>query len=265
MDNQLLKIRQTIFKAGYNSGMAHLASSFSSAELIWTLYNKIMTHFPKEPENPNRDIFILSKGHASLALYAVLAEQGYFSENELIDSFAQPGSYFGGEPHCLEVPGIEASTGSLGHGLSIAVGYALALKADNKSNKVICLVGDGECQEGSIWEAIISAAAFNLDNLTLIIDNNHIQKMGELKEIVGQDNLAKQIESFGWDVKPCNGHDIDDIFQVFSGEWQSDKPKCLMADCVKGKGVSLMENNPSWHWRIPNKKEYKIFEKELEL
>jgi transketolase len=140
---------------------------------------------------------------------------------------------------------------------------ALALKTDGKSNRVYAVVGDGECQEGSVWEAVMSAAAFSLDNLTVIIDSNRIQKMDFIEKIMGADNLGAQFESFGWDVKTCDGHDAASLKSAFTGKWNGGKPRCLVARTVKGKGLSLMENNPAWHWRMPNKRELKVFCSEL--
>lgn len=242
----LIEQRKKIFLHAYRSGVGHLASCFSCVELLHTLYNGVMTA---------DDHFVLSKGHSALALYVTLAERGYFDESEI--------EHFGGEPNMLDTPGVEASTGSLGHGLGIALGMALALKSDERKGIVYCLVGDGECQEGSIWEAIMSASAFKLDNLVVLVDNNHIQKMDKTANIIGHDSLGTQIETFGWQVKYADGHDTADILEKLLGEWQSDKPRCLIADTVKGKGLSLMENNPSWHWRMPNRGELKTFCAEL--
>jgi transketolase len=169
----------------------------------------------------------------------------------------------GGEPHALETPGVDASTGSLGHGLSIGVGIALALKNDGKPNHVYVLVGDGECQEGSIWEAVMSGTAFGLDNLTAFIDYNKIQKMDFVKNIMGLENLSEKFNAFGWQVKTVDGHNCSALRQAFTGEWEKNKPRCVLAETVKGKGLSLMENNPAWHWRMPGKKELKTFCGEL--
>jgi transketolase len=223
-----------------------------------------MKHDPLNPKWGARDLLILSKGHGSLALYVTLAECGYFDGKKLW-TFCQPGTMLGGEPNTLECPGVEASTGSLGHGLGIGLGMALALKSDGKPNRVYVILGDGECQEGSIWEAVMSAAAFGLGTLTAIVDNNRIQKMGFIENIMGADRIGKQFESFGWEVKTCAGHDRNDIKSTLTGKWVTDKPRCLIARTVKGKGLSLMENNPAWHWRMPNKKELKIFCAELNI
>ena len=242
----LIQQRKKIFLHAYHTGVGHLASCFSCIEILHALYNGVI-----QPD----DHFVLSKGHAALALYVVLAERGYFGESEIAN--------YGGEPNTLDTPGVEASTGSLGHGLSIALGMALALKSSDKPGSVYCLVGDGECQEGSIWEAVISASAFKLDNLVMIVDSNHLQKMDTIKNIIGMDALPAQFESFGWQVKVADGHDIADLQAKLLGDWAPGKPRCIIAETVKGKGLSLMENNPAWHWRMPNKKELKIFCSEL--
>ena len=256
-------VRKKIFLAAYSSGVAHLASAFSLVEILQALYlDGVVRHNPHDPKCLERDIVILSKGHGSLALYVVLSEAGYFEEKELY-TFCQPGTMLGGEPNVLECPGVEASTGSLGHGLSNGMGMALALKSDQKQNRVYVIVGDGECQEGSIWEAVMSARAFGLSNLTVIVDHNRIQKMDFIENITMLDDLERQFLSFGWDVKTCNGHDALEIKTALEGDWKADLPRCLIANTVKGKGLSLMENNPAWHWRMPSKKELKVFCAEL--
>ena len=263
---EINRLRKEIFLAAYCGGVGHLASAFSIVEILYTLYcSNVMRYNANNPDWPDRDYFILSKGHGSLALYAVLSEAGFFPKSELW-SFCRPNGLLGGEPHCLDIPGVEASTGSLGHGLSIGVGMALALKSDCKPNHVYVLVGDGECQEGSIWEAVMSAAAFELNNLTMIVDNNRIQKMDFVRNIMGSDDLSEKIAVFGWQVKRADGHNCAAIKSALTDGWGSKcKPRCLIAETVKGKGISLMENNPSWHWRMPNKKEIKTFMSELSI
>jgi transketolase len=257
------RFRKDIFLSAYSAGIGHLASAFSAVEIVQTLYlEKVMKYDAANPDWEGRDYFIMSKGHGSLALYAALADAGFFPRAEL-RKFCSPDGILGGEPHSLEVPGIEASTGSLGHGLSVAVGMALALKSDGKSNRVYVLLGDGECQEGSIWEAVISGAAFGLDNITVIIDNNRIQKMDFISEIIGSHDLAKQFAAFGWQVKTSNGHDVGALRSAIDGGWQAGSPRCVIAKTIKGKGLSLMEGNPAWHWRMPGKKELKVFMSEL--
>ena len=258
-------IRKKIFLAAYCSGIGHLASAFSLVEILQALYlDGVAHHNPHDPACPERDMIILSKGHGSLALYVVLSEAEYFAEKELW-TFCRPGPMLGGEPNASGCPGVEASIGSLGHGLSYGLGMALALKVDHKPNRVYVIVGDGECQEGSIWEAVMSAPAFGLSNLTVIVDHNRIQKMDLIENIMGADNLEKQFASFGWDTKACDGHDVRAIKATLQGEWKSGVPRCLIANTVKGKGLSLMENNPAWHWRMPNRKELKTFCAELSI
>ena len=257
------QLRKQIFLAAYGAGVGHLASAFSAVEIIQTLYlDGVMKVDATNPNWEGRDYFILSKGHGSLALYAILAEMGFFPKSELL-RFCQPDGMLGGEPHCAETPGIEASTGSLGHGLSIATGMAIALKNDDMPNHVYVLVGDGECQEGSIWEAVTTGAAFKLDNLTVIIDSNRLQKMDFIKNIVGNSDLFRQFAAFGWQVKTVDGHDRLAIRSVITSAWETGKPRCVIAETIKGKGLTIMENQPSWHWRMPNKKELKVFIDEL--
>jgi transketolase len=264
-EKKLLELRKRIFLTAYSGGVGHLASAFSLVEILCALYlEKKLKYDPTNPAWAERDFMVLSKGHGSLALYNVLCEAGYFPEKKLY-TFCQPGSTLGGEPHVLDTPGVEASTGSLGHGLSIGIGMALALKTDKKDNKVYVIVGDGECEEGSIWEAVMSATAFSLDNLTVIVDNNCLQKMGFIKDIMGIESWIGRFESFGWQAKTADGHDIGDLCNKLIGEWDAGKPHILIAQTVKGKGVSIMENNPSWHWKMPNKRELKVFMKELNI
>jgi len=261
--NYSRELRKQAFLAAYSGGSGHLASAFSAVEIIQTLYiDRVMKFDAANPYWDGRDYFILSKGHGSLALYVALAEVGFFPKAEL-RKFCQVDGFLGGEPHTLEVPGVESSTGSLGHGLGIGVGMALALKNDGKLNNVYVLVGDGECQEGSIWEAVMSGAAFKLDNLAVIIDGNRIQKMDFIEKIMGRNELANQFESFGWQVKTAEGHETAALRSAIGGEWETGKPRCIIARTIKGKGLSIMEDNPAWHWRMPNKKELKTFCAEL--
>jgi len=259
------EMRKQIFLVARSGGIAHLASAYSIVEILIALYLKDVMRFDsKKPHWEERDRLILSKGHGALALYVALAHAGFIDKSELL-SFLQPGSRLGCEPNVMDLPCVEASTGSLGHGMSIGVGMALALKADEKSNKIYVIVGDGECQEGSIWEAVMSASAYKLDNLILILDNNHIQKMDYVSKITGITDWADKFECFGWSVKTADGHNVDDVVEKLSGDWEPEKPRVLITETVKGKGLSLMENAPGWHWRMPNKKELKVFMSELDI
>ncbi|MDR1262353.1 MAG: transketolase, partial [Oscillospiraceae bacterium] len=253
------RIRKQIFLSAYAGGIGHLASSFSAVEILSALYlYGAMKYDARDVNWDGRDYFILSKGHGALALYAVLGELGIITREELL-TFCRPEGLLGGEPHAMEVPGVEVSTGSLGHGLSVAVGIALALRMDGKPNHVYVLVGDGECQEGSIWEAVMSAAAYQLDNLTVIVDHNRIQKMDYIQNIMRSDALDKAFNCFGWHVQTVDGHDVDAIKEaiLLPNEKAEAKPRCIIAETVKGKGLSLMEGNPAWHWRMPNRRELK--------
>lgn len=265
MQKELKELRKKIFLTAYAGGIGHLASAYSLVEIMYALYEmNILKHDPKQPEWDGRDRLILSKGHGSLALYNQLCRCGYFPEEELW-TFCTPGSRMGGEPNVMEMPGVEATTGSLGHGLSVGVGMALALKADEKDNQIYVIVGDGECEEGSIWEAVMSAAAFQLDNLTVILDNNEIQKMGYIKDIMHITSWEERFSAFGWQVKHADGHNPDDVKEKLTGSWKPNMPKLLIAHTIKGKGVSIMENAPGWHWRMPNRRELKVVMQELDI
>jgi transketolase len=259
------QLRKNIFLTAYSytGGLAHLASAFSVVELLYTLYMKgVLKHRPEDPSWSERDCLIMSKGHASLATYTILAMASYFDTEELF-TFCQSGTRLGGEPNMRLVPGVEASTGSLGHGLSFGTGIALANKMDKKDSQVYVILGDGECQEGTIWEAVMSAVRYKLDNLVVILDYNKIQKMGFVRDTMAIDSWETRWESFGWHVIKTDGHDVDAIENAFKSPVVPDKPRLIIADTVKGKGVSIMENNPDWHFRMPNKKELKVVVQEL--
>ncbi|MBO4808967.1 MAG: transketolase [Lachnospiraceae bacterium] len=264
-EKKLKEIRKQIFVTGYNGGGAHLASSFSAVEILYTLYCKgVLKYSADDPNSKERDRFILSKGHAGLALYVILAEAGFFSK-DILNGYQKPDGLIGGEPNKGDVPGIEVSTGSLGHGLSMAIGMALAQKVDSKDSRTYVLLGDGEIQEGSVWEAAMSASAYKLNNLVAILDNNCIQKTGAVKEIVGFDDWKDRWESFGWCVLEADGHNIDDLKKKLTYRESGDRPILVVAHTTKGKGVSIMEGNPVWHYKLPNKKELQVFLNELDI
>ncbi len=262
---ECMELRKQIFITGYKGGMAHLASCFSALEILYTLYLKNgMRYDPEDPDLPSRDRFVLSKGHAALALYAVLCRAGYLTEEEY-GRYLKPGSRIGGEPYMRDLKGIEATTGSLGHGLSMAVGMALAQKMDGTGAKTYVLLGDGECQEGSIWEAAMSASSLGLANLTAILDCNGLQKTNRVDETLKVVAWTEKWKAFGWDVMETDGHDPDAIKECLDKRRNTSAPGILIAHTVKGKGVSIMENNPMWHFKLPNKKELKIFKEELHI
>lgn len=257
------KLRKQIFITGYSGGMAHLASCFSAVEILYTLYLKnVMRYDVKNPNMQNRDRFILSKGHSALSLYAVLCEAGFLSIEEL-HSYLKANCHIGGEPNMRDLEGIEASTGSLGHGLSVGVGMAMAQKLDQNDARTFVLIGDGESQEGTIWEAAMSASAFGLDNLIVILDCNELQKTNRVDETLRYVHWDEKWKSFGWNVMESDGHDTDVLRETLLSVPQNNKPTIVIAHTVKGKGVSLMENNPIWHFKLPNKKEKQIFMEEL--
>lgn len=262
-ENVCKNLRKKIYITAERGGLGHLASCYSCLEILYVLYRKNILNYTRENMfDKERNRFILSKGHAGLALYWVMHEAGLLSEEE-INTFLQPGSHIGGEPCMRDLPGIEATTGSLGHGLSMGAGMAMAQKMDGLNAKTYVIIGDGECEEGSIWEAAMSAPAFALDNLTAILDCNEIQKMTTVEGTIGLTNWKEKWNSFGWLVKEVDGHDINALEKVLQEENKTGKPVLLIAHTVKGKGVSIMENNPLWHFKLPNKKEKKIFYSEL--
>ena len=258
------EIRKKIFVQAYHADGGHMGAAFSMADIISVLYfDDVLKYDASNPDWEDRDKFILSKGHASYALYAVLAKAGYFPENELLH-VGQPGSKFGGHPKLHEIPGVEASTGALGHGLPFAIGIAYANKADNKKSHVYIVLGDGECQEGSVWEGALSAPTLELDNLTVIVDHNKLQAMDDLENIVRMKPFADKWKAFGWNVAEIDGHDCTQIKEALLTR-QTGKPTLVVANTVKGKGVSFMENVPIWHYRMPNEHELPILMEELGL
>lgn len=262
-ENVCKTLRKKIYITAERGGLGHLASCYSCLEILYVLYQKNILNCTRETmDSKERNRLILSKGHAGLALYWVMNEAGLLSGKE-IGTFLQPGSHVGGEPCMRDLPGIEATTGSLGHGLSMGVGMAMAQKMDRLNAKTYVIVGDGECEEGSIWEAAMSAPAFALDNLTVILDCNEIQKMTTVEGTIGLTNWREKWEAFGWLVKEVDGHDIKTLERILQEENKTGKPLLLIAHTVKGKGVSIMENNPLWHFKLPNKKEKKVFYAEL--
>lgn len=258
------KIRLHVLEMTHRAKSSHIGSSFSMVELLTVLYSEILRVRPDEPEWPDRDRFILSKGHACAALFAVLAEKGFFPKSWL-DDFYLNGSHLAGHATHKGVPGVEVSTGALGHGISIASGMAYAAKADNKSCRVFTLLSDGECDEGSIWEAALFAGHHKLDNLITIVDYNKIQSMGSVKEVLDLDPFADKWQSFGWSVKEIDGHELVQVDEALKAlPHKKDKPTCIIAHTIKGKGVSFMENKLLWHYRTVAGEEYKNAVAELE-
>ena len=217
----------------------------------------------KKPNDPNRDRLVLSKGHACPALYSVLAQKGYF-DKELLKTFRKIGSDLQGHPDMNKVPGVDMTTGSLGQGISSAVGMAIASKMDKAGCKVYCIVGDGEIEEGQVWEALTAASKNKLDNLCVILDNNNLQIDGEIEKVGGMNNLTERFQSFGFNVINVDGHNIDNLIDAFTTAKQTKgKPSVIIAKTIKGKGVSFMENQAGWHGKAPNEEEHNLAMEEL--
>ena len=262
---EILELKKKIFLTAYKAGSAHLASSFSVIDILYALYCKgILDVESIKHEEEDRDRVILSKGHACLAQYVILNRVGIIT-NEELNGFCQESSHLGGEPKLGAAIGIEASTGSLGHGLSYAVGIAMAYKLNNYHSRVYVIIGDGECQEGSVWEAVMAAANFKLDNLVVIMDNNKLQAMGTVEEIMGIHSWKEKWEAFGFDVSEVNGHDTNQIKNAICKPVIKDMPRLIIANTIKGNGVSFMEEVPIWHFRMPNAEELQKVKKELQI
>ena len=247
MQDLARKARQLIVDSLICSGCGHPGGAFSCVDMLIALYFSVMDIDPKRTLWDKRDRFILSKGHSSVALYSVLSLRG-FLKREILKTFRQDNSVLSGHPDMHKVPGVEMSTGSLGHGLSIGVGLAEAFKMDQKKNRVFVLMGDGETQEGSVGEAAMATSQYKLDNLVAIIDRNMIQIDGRTEEIMSLEPYKSKWESFGWEVVEIDGHDFVQLLRTFSSvPFKSGKPSLIIARTTKGKGISFMENNHEWH------------------
>jgi len=256
LDAHARQIRAETLRMIHRARSSHAGSALSMIDLLVVLYEKVLRVRPDELDWPERDRFLLSKGHACAGLYAVLARRGFFPLDWLNDFYGDNARLPGHATHA-GIPGIEVSTGSLGHGLAIACGMALAGKSDNKSYRVFALLSDGECDEGSTWEAALFAPHHRLDNLVVIVDYNKIQSLGTVKEVLDLEPLAKKWESFGWAVREINGHDFGEIEPALVNvPFESGKPACVIAHTVKGKGVDFMEDKLLWHYRALNDEEF---------
>jgi len=257
------EIRQDIIQSIHQAGSGHPGGSLSAADIVTALYFYKMKVEPTNPKWEERDRFILSKGHAAPVLYAALAKKGFFPREELfklrkVDAMLQ------GHPDMKGTPGVEMSTGSLGQGFSASIGMGLALKMDKKESRVYVLLGDGEMQEGIVWEAGMAAAHYQLDNLTAILDHNGLQIDGKNDDVMSIQPIAQKWESFGWNVLEIDGHHFGEIIEALEqAEKTKGRPTMIIAKTVKGKGVSFMENNPDWHGKAPNNEEAQIALREL--
>lgn len=249
------KVRMGVIEGTFNAKSGHPGGSLSIADTLTYLYFAKMNVDPENPEMEDRDRLVLSKGHTAPALYAVLAQKSFFSEEEL-KTLRHPGAMLQGHP-CIHTPGIDMSSGSLGQGISAACGMALAGKLDNKAYKVYTILGDGEIEEGQVWEAAMFAAHYGLDNLVAVVDNNGLQIDGPVTEVCSPEPITDKFEAFGWHVITMDAHDFDDIERAFDeAEKISGKPVAIIQKSIKGKGVSFMENQVSWHGKAPVQEEY---------
>lgn len=256
-------IRIGIIEGVYGAKSGHPGGSLSCADILAVLYFNQMNIDPARSKDESRDRFILSKGHAAPALYSALANRGYFDASEL-SNLRHIDSNLSGHPDMNKVPGVDASTGSLGQGLSIANGMALSSKLNSKGIRVYCLLGDGEIEEGQIWESAMTASHYKLDNLCVIVDNNNLQIDGSIEDVMSPYPIDEKFKSFGFNVINIDGHDIPQIIKAFdTAKTVKGKPTAIIAKTVKGKGVSFMENQVGWHGKAPNEDEYKIAIKEL--
>ena len=265
LEKKALEIRKNIVEQVYRAQSGHPGGSLSIADIITVLYFNELNIDEKNPKWEDRDRLILSKGHCSPALYSALAERGFFDKADL-ETFRKIDSKLQGHPDMNKVPGVDMTTGSLGQGLSSANGMAIAAKIDNKDYRVYCILGDGEIEEGQIWEAAMTSNKYKLNNLCVIVDNNNLQIDGTIEEVMSSYPIDKKFESFGFNVINIDGHNIQQILDAFKQVREvGDKPTCIIAKTIKGKGVSIMENQVGWHGKAPNDEQYeqiiKAFEK----
>ena len=250
------KIRMGVIESTYGAKAGHPGGSLSAADVYTYLYFKEMNIDPKNPKWEDRDRFVLSKGHTTPGLYSTLAERGFFPVEDL-PTFRHIDSYLQGHPNMNTVPGVDMSTGSLGQGVSTAVGMALAAKHTGKTNRVYALLGDGEIQEGQVWEACMAAAHYKLDNLCIVVDNNGLQIDGNIADVMSPYPIVEKLEAFGMAVQAIDGHDFDAIEAAFAKARETKgQPSAIVIKSTKGKGVSFMENNAGWHGKAPNDAEY---------
>jgi transketolase len=258
------QIRKEIIKMVYSANSGHSGGSLSITDVLAALYFKEMNINPENPNDPDRDILVMSKGHASPAVYATLALRGYFPV-DLLEGFRKINSKLEGHVH-RGIPGVESSTGSLGQGLGVAIGFALESKLDKKTNRIYAILGDGEMEEGNIWESLLAAGKYRLGNLTAILDRNMIQLDGFTENIMPLGNVAEKVTPFGWEVITIDGNNMDDVVNALEyAKKPRDKPLFIVAKTIKGKGVSYMENNPKYHGSPPaNEEEYRQALKEID-
>lgn len=249
-------IRQSVLKMHTRAGESHIGSALSVVDILAVLYFKVLKIFPGKPRDEKRDILILSKGHAASALYAALAARGILKKSAL-DSYCKNGGRLCGHSDDANLPGIEIPTGSLGHGLSVACGMAKAFKNDKKRNRIFVVMGDGECGEGSVWEAALFASHHKLDNITVIVDRNRLQGLGRTEEVLRLEPFIKKWAAFGWQVEEVNGHEHKEIEDACrKAPYEIGFPSVIIANTIKGRGISFMEDKLEWHYKSPTMEEY---------
>ena len=265
LTKKAVEIREGIIEAVYHAGSGHPGGSLSVADILTVLYFHEMKIKPEEPDWEDRDRLVLSKGHCSPALYSCLANRGYFPVEDL-KTFRKIDSYLQGHPDKNKVPGVDMTTGSLGQGLSAANGMAIAGKMNQKDYRVYCILGDGEIEEGQVWEAAMTSSKYRLDNLCVIVDNNNLQIDGTVEEVMSPYPIDEKFKSFGFEIIKIDGHDIEEIIKAYEVARNiKEKPTCIIAKTIKGKGISYMENQVGWHGKAPNEEQYKEAIKELEI
>lgn len=264
LENIAKKVRINIIEEVYGAKSGHPGSSLSCVEILTVLYFNQMNINPENPKMETRDKLVLSKGHASPTLYSVLAQRGYFSIDELKE-FRKLGSRLQGHPDVKKTPGVDMSSGSLGQGLSAACGMAIASKLKENNNRIYCILGDGEIEEGQIWEAAMTASHYKLDNLCVIIDNNNLQIDGKIEDVINPYPIDEKFKSFGFEVLKVNGHSVEELIEAFEEAKNiKNKPTVIIAKTIKGKGVSFMEDKAEWHGKAPSEEEYNQAIEELE-
>ena len=264
LEKKAREVRKGIIEAVYSNKSGHPGGSLSVADILTVLYFNEMRIDEKNPKWEERDRLVLSKGHCAPALYSCLANRGFFNVEDL-KTFRNINSYLQGHPDMKKIPGVDMTTGSLGQGFSAANGMAIAAKLDNKDYRVYCILGDGEIEEGQIWEAAMAANKYKLDNLCVIVDNNNLQIDGTIEEVMSSYPIDEKFKSFGFQIININGHDIQEIMDAFEvAKNVKGKPTCIIAKTVKGKGISFMENQVGWHGKAPNEEQYLEAMKELE-
>jgi transketolase len=257
LNHRSRQLRRDIVSMLEHGGRGHLASAFSLVEILQVLYDHILQYNPEQPRWENRDRLILSKGHGCMALYALLADKGFFGKVEF-QKFCKKDGILGGHPEFPKVPGVEASTGALGHGLSIGIGMAINAKREKMGHRVVVIVGDGECNEGAIWEGALCAQKHELENLTILVDYNKMQSYASTHEVLDLEPFAEKFRSFGFSVREVDGHDVEEMEKIFKGlPFSSPSPNAVICHTIKGKGASFTERNLSWHHKS------KVSEEEL--